>query len=495
MSRATTSVTEPRFAQKAVRAVFWNYASFGSGKILVFVTTSILARLLTPSDFGLMGFAILAVSYFAAFKDLGLGAALIQRRDDIDEAADTVFTSNLILSIVLTIVAYLSAPWFASYFRQPQISLILRILSFSFIVNALSSVHLVRIQRDLDFRRKLIPDLGGAIVKGAVSIGCAIANYGVWSLIIGQMAGSLATMFAVWYVCPWRPRLTIHFKLANQLLRYGLPLVVLGAFAVFFESLDRLIIGRVFDDTALGFYTLAFRLPELLILNSLWVVTGAIFPVYASIQEQTEALRKSFLVTLRFIGIFLMPVGLGLLLAADPIVRVAFGEQWVDSIVLVRALACAALLQSVGFHVGDIYKAVDRVDILVKLTIATVAVQVPILLFSTRYGLIGVAVGTVVAMFFETIIRLWTAGRFLNFSWITILAELKPSVLGGLALTMLVLPTLYMTETQSPIVRLAAVAMAGGIGYISTVWLLEGKSLQQLWSTQMRKTSTPVQAA
>lgn len=108
------------------------------------------------------------------------------------------------------------------------------------------------------------------------------------------MAGTVMTMFAVWYVYPWQPRLIIHYQLARELLRFGIPIVSLGAFAVFFDSLDRLIIGRSFDSSALGLYTLATRLPELLILNSLWVVTGAIFPVYATIQEQTDSLRKSF---------------------------------------------------------------------------------------------------------------------------------------------------------------------------------------------------------
>lgn len=487
MSSIKSSAPESPIAHKAVLAIFWNYASFGSGKVLVFLTTAILARLLTPTDFGLMGFAVLAVGYFSAFKDLGLGAALIQRRNDIAQAADTVFTLNLLLGIGLTIASYLSAPYFAAYFQQPQIIPMLRFLSFSFVFNALSSVHLVQMQRDLDFRKKLIPNLGGAIVKGVVSIGCAIANFGVWALIIGQMAGTVMTMFAVWYVYPWQPRLIIHYQLARELLRFGIPIVSLGAFAVFFDSLDRLIIGRSFDSSALGLYTLATRLPELLILNSLWVVTGAIFPVYATIQEQTNSLRKSFLATLRFTEIFLMPLGLGLLLAANPLVRLAFGEQWIDSILFVRILAASALFQSVGFHIGDVYKAVGRVDILIKLNTAMVIIQVPLLLFSVRYGVAGVAWAMVLAMLLEAILRLWATGWFLKISWSTLLAQLVPSLLGGVALSLLVVPTLRLTADLDPLLRLLAITVMGAIGYGGVVWRLEGESLQQFWSSRKQK--------
>lgn len=485
------TVSNSRFAKKAVHAVFWNYVSFGLGKLLVFVTTAILARLLTPADFGLMGFAVLAITYFSAFKDLGLGAALIQRRDNVEEAADTVFTLNLILGVLLTIALFFAAPWFASYFRQPQVIPILRVLSSSFVLNALSSVHISRLQRELDFQRKLIPDLVSSIVKGAVSIGCALANFGVWSLIVGQMASTLATMIAVWYVYPWRPRLAIHFHLAKALLRFGIPIVALGTLGVVFDSLDRLIVGRLFDGTALGLYTVAYRLPELLILNPLWVVTAAIFPVYASIQEQQETLRQSFLTTLRFIGIFIMPFGLGLILAADPLVRVAFGEQWLASIPLVSALGFAALLQSVGFHVGDIYKAIGRVDILVKLSLALALVQVPLLLLGARYGVTGVAIAMVGVAILELAIRLWTARRFLMFAWSTIFVELRPSLLSGIALTLLALPALYLTANAEPWVRLLSITIMGAIGYLGTLWLLEGKTLLQFWSSRSRTAPLP----
>lgn len=466
-------------ARKAARAIFWNYASFGLGKVLVLVTIAILARLLAPADFGIVGFATVAVSYLSILKDLGLGAALIQRRQDLEEAADSVFTLNLLLGLVMSLVTIAIAPLAAAYFREPLVTPVLRLLGLTFFLNALGAVHLVRLQRELEFRRKLVPDLGQSFVKGAVSIGCALGGLGVWSLVIGQLAGVLTSVILAWRVFPWRPRLVVNGNLARTLLRYGMSVIGVDALAIITDNFDYLVVGRVLGSVALGVYTLAYRLPELLMLNILWVMAAAIFPAYAAVQNQPETLRRGFLATVRFAEMLSVPLALGLILAADPLVRVAFGEQWLAAIPVMRLLALFALVRSVGSNVGDIYKAVGRPDILVKLGLLNLVVLMPALWFGSRYGLVGVALGHVLAGLFRTVARLFVATRFVKVTWVEILRELKPSVLGGIALTALALPTLYLTAGMAPLARLLLVGLAGATGYLAVLWLLERESMLQ----------------
>jgi PST family polysaccharide transporter len=416
-------------------------------------------------------------------KDFGLGAALIQRRDDLEEAANTVFTLNLLMGFGLTLLAIIAAPWVAVFFREPQVTPILRWLSLTFILDALSSVHTVRLQRELEFHRKLIPDLGRSVLKGAASIGLAMAGFGVWSLVIGQLVGSLSTVILAWLVVPWRPRLTINFGITKGLLRYGASLMSLDILAVIEDNLDYLIVGRIFGNTALGIYTLAYRLPELLGLNTLWVVAGALFPAFASVQHQPDLLRRGFLLTLRYIEMFSVPVSLGLFITADPLVRVAFGEQWVEAIPVVRVLAIFVLITSIGFNVGDIYKAVGRPDILMKLGLFRIVMLGPALWYGAQFGLVGIAYGHLVVRTIQTILYLWVATRFVKVSPSDILLQLKPSFLSGLALLLLAWPTLYLTVNAAPILRLGVVITAGAIGYLYTLWLLEGKSLLQAGRT------------
>lgn len=464
-------------ARQAGQAVFWNYTSFGLGKAMVFLTTTILARLLTPADFGVMAFAVLAVNYLSILKDLGLGAALIQRRQNVEEAADTVFTLNLLLGSTLTLLGIGVAPFIAAYFNEPLVTPILRLLSFSFVLNALSDTHIVRLQRELNFRRKLIPDIGYSIIKGVVSIGFALAGFGVWALVIGQLVSAVATVILAWSVFPWRPRLTVRRDLAKTMLSFGLSMTGIQALTTLIDNLDYLIVGRFFGNTALGIYTLAYRLPELLVLNMLWVMAKVIFPTYAAVQDQPDTLRQGFLTVVRFVGMFTVPICLGLMLAAEPLVQVIFGEKWLAAIPVVRVLALFALVSSIAFNVGDIYKAVGRTDILIKLGLVKLVLLVPALWYGAHFGLVGVAVGHVVVATVIMGLRLWVATWFVQVKIEDILRQLMPAFWGGLALTLLVLPTLYLTSAVLPVVRLLLVSMMGGLAYLAVLWLLEGKLL------------------
>ena len=467
-------------ARRSVHGVAWNYASFGLGKLLVFLTTAVLARLLTPADFGLVAIATLTVSYLAILRDLGLGAALIQRRGDLDEASETVFTLNLALGVLLAAAAYAIAPGLAAFFHEPQAGPVLRWLALSFPLNALGSVHVVRLQRELDFRRKLIPDLGRSIVKGVTCIALALSGHGVWALVIGQLAGALAGSLLAWWALDWRPRLRVQSRLVKQLLRFGGAIVVLNGLSVVTDNLAYLFVGRVLGNEALGVYTLAYRLPELLVLNTLWILAGVLFPAYSKVQDDPEALRRGFLTSLRYLEVLIVPVCLGLMLAADPLIRVAFGPQWLEAIPILRLLAAFALVRSLGSSVGDIYKAKGRPDILVKLAVLNLALFAPALWFGSRHGLRGVASALVVVGCLATLARLIVATRFIEVSWGEMIAQLRPSAIGGAALLAATWPTAWATQGLSPTLRLVLLTSVGAVSYVSCLWFVERRVLQQL---------------
>jgi O-antigen/teichoic acid export membrane protein len=476
----TKSLSEnQQTTRKTAHAVLWNYLSFGLGKGMVFVSTAILARLLTTEEFGLVGFATLTVSYLAVLKDLGLGAALIQKRDHVEESANTVFTMNLLLGIGLTLVTFAIAPFVANYFREPEVTPLLRVLGLTFVINALGSIHTIRLQRELAFNRKLVPDLGRSLAKGAASIGLALLGFGVWSLIWGQIVGAVTAVILAWIVYRWRPKLTIHRKLGRGLLGFGSTLLFVNILSTVVNNADYLVVGRVLGAESLGIYTLAYRLPELLVLNLLWVVSGAIFPAYAKIQDQPDTLRRGFLTTLRYIEMVSVPLCLGLLIAADPLVRVAFGEQWLEAVPVVRILALFVLVNSIGFNVGDIYKATGRPDILVKLGLVYVGPLLLALWFGSRYGLIGIALAHLSVGFFRTWIRLTVASRLIRVSWFDILKQLQPAFLSGFVLILLAVPITYLTVDLNPLLRLILIALAGAIGYLSVLWFLERDQLQE----------------
>jgi PST family polysaccharide transporter len=206
-------------------------------------------------------------------------------------------------------------------------------------------------------------------------------------------------------------------------------------------------------------------------------MTAVLFPTFSSLQDQMDALKRSFLSTVRYVELLVMPVSLGMIITADPLVRVAFGEQWLDSIPIMQVLSIYALIYSVGFHAGDVYKAIGRPDILLKITIPVFFLRILGLWIGAQYSLLGVAIGHLVAGFLGIVIQLVVASRIMNITAQDFIEALTPSILGGMVLSVLAVPVLFLTENLTPIFRLAAVTAAGASGYIGFLWFGEKELL------------------
>ncbi len=469
--------------RKAGRGVVWNFLSFGVSKGVLLLTTSVLARLLTKEDFGLVAIAIIAINYLSVVKDLGLGLALIQRRDDVEEAADTVFTINTIIGLGLSLLVLPLAPLFAAYFQEPQVAPVLRWLGLSFALNSLGATHINLLMRDLDYRRKFIPDMSNTIIKGIISLWLAFTGFGVWALVFGQLAGALASVIAAWMVKPWRPRIRVNFTIARQLVQFGASVTGVDILTVFIDNLSYIIIGRLLGVAALGVFSISYRLPEMLIVGNLWLIASVLFPAFSSIQDKPDELRRGFLVSIRLVQLIVMPLCLGLFVAAEPIVRVFFGEQWLEAIPLLRLLALYALIYSVGYHAGDVYKAIGRPDILFKLNIMSAFVLVPALVIGSQFGLIGFAWGYLIAIIIDQTITLYVATRFVKVSALDILKELKPAMFGALFMVPVALGVLTLSSNINEFLQLALVVLSGAATYLGIVWWLEGSSLLRLAQT------------
>ena len=460
-------------ARKTLKGIGWNYLTYGAGKLLTLVTTALLAHLLTPDNFGLAAYASVAITYLTILKDLGLGAALVQRREDIEKTANTVFTLNLMVGIGITAITIMLAPLAALYFKEPLVTPMLRWLGLSILFNSLGSVHMSRLQRELNFQWKLVPTIGNTAIKSVVSIVLALLGYGAWALVFGQLAGSVVSLILVWKVFPWRPRLTIDRKTARALFKYGAIVMGEDALSVAQDDFDYLIVGRLFSQAAMGIYTLAYQIPEMLVLTLLWVISDVIFPAFSSIQNQTKDLKKSILITMRYMGLVITPICLGMIVAANPMIRVVFGEKWLDVIPIMRILALYALIFSIGFNIGDVYKAIGRPEIGMKITIPTMVFRIIVLWLGAQIGgLTGIAYGHLIAASVEVIVRLIVATRILDITFKEIFTQFT-FLVGGIALLAITLPTLYITGDLLPVVRLIILIILGAIAYIGTMWFFE----------------------
>ncbi|MCA9924242.1 MAG: lipopolysaccharide biosynthesis protein [Anaerolineales bacterium] len=465
---------ELNFAKTTVKGTFWTYASHYGGKLLVFVSTTILARLLTQEDFGIVGFALVVISFLYVLNDLGIGSALIYYADDPD-APHTGFWLGLLMGIVLFGITWLIAPLAGTFFHDARAVPVTRALGSTFPIIALGNVHESLLHKNLAFRRKFIPDVTKMTSKGLTSIILALLGFSFWSMVAGQIVGAVVLVIAYWYTLPFRPQFRFNQKLVRPLLSYGSGIVAVNAIAILLTNADYLFVGRFLGAAALGVYTLAFRIPDMLIIQFCTVVGKVLFPVYAKMRDNKRSLQNAFLMTMRYVSLVTVPLGLGMALVAEPFVLTFFTDKWAEAIPVMRAISIYALFFSLAYNAGSVYKAEGRPMLLTKLALIRAAMLMPALWWAASGPGTITAVGwthAAVALVAGTL-NLVVAGRILQTPFSKIVATLRPAVTGGIIMSLGVTAVLAATASLIPLLQLIlAVAVGGGL-YLGFLWISE----------------------
>jgi PST family polysaccharide transporter len=453
----------------------WVYVSKYSAKFVVLINTTILARLLSKEDFGIAGYALLALSFIEFIEGLGIRQALIYY-DENDERNNTGFWLGLVVGLtLLSIAIFLVAPLAGWFFKEPIAVPVTRAMAFSMPISSLALVHSALLEKRLAFKRQVWPELSNAIGKGLVSISMALLGFGAWSLIFGQLAGAGFNVIAFWIVIRWRPALQFERKYVRQLVSYGSQIIYNSALSTLLVNFDYLLVGRILGAAALGVYTLAFRIPELIIKQFSAVIGKVVFPVYATMRDDIEAMKRGFLLTMKYVNLVTVPMGLGLALVSRPAVLVIFGDKWVEGIPVMAAISIYSMLRAMVFNVGDLYKALGRPDYLVKIHIGQAILSLPALWWAaTIPGTITAVAWMQVALIFSAgLIKLIIASRILNTPLSNILGALRPSLIAGGFMAVAVLGAMQFTIQTAPIIQLGVSILVGGVFYFSALWLLQ----------------------
>jgi PST family polysaccharide transporter len=461
----------------------WTYAATYGGKALILVSTVILANLLTKLDFGIVGIALTVIAFLEVMQDLGIGAALIYQSDE--SAANTAFWLGMLIGISLFGLTFLAAPVIATFFAEPSAVPIIRVLGLSFPLFALRNIHDSLLRKQLAFKQRFLPDMAQVFCKGGLSIILAALNFGAWSLVWGQVGGAALSVVGYWIVNPWRPQWFFDPRTSRALLSYGTSIVAVNALAVVLAQSDYLLIGHYLGTEALGVYTWAFRLPDLMVMQFCVVIAQVMFPVYTRLRDDPNALQTGFLTTTRYVALITVPLSLGLALVAKPFVQAFLPDAWTDAIPIMQAIAIYTLFLSLGFNAGDVYKAQGRPGILTKLSLVRAAILLPALWLATTQGksIVIVALTHVVVAFIGSALNLIVAARLLNVSFSALVETVRSAIIGGIMMAVAVLGLLILLQTTPPLVQLLAATVVGASVYAAAIWWIQRDVLQQAGQT------------
>ena len=462
-------------ARSTARGAAWSGISSGSTSLLRLGVLTILARLLAPTDLGLLAAAAFFVDLSIIIHELGLGAAIVQRQEIDDELLSTAFWSNLGMGLFLSLLLTAASPLVAWFYRDPRVQPVLMALSIGFVIMPLGLVHKVQMQKRLDFRRVAIAEVGGVLAMGSVSIVMAWQGRGVWSLVWGSIAQKAAEVVLLWLQQPWRPAFRWSRAAFRHLFAFGANIVGERIANYLNTNLDNLLVGRLLGGEALGYYSFAFQLMSVPLTRISIQVSRVTFPAFSLVQEDQERLRRGYLATIRFVSLLTFPLIVGLFWTAPELLGlIGGGSKWYPAILPLRIMCLAGMIKPVVSTVGSVLKAKGRPDIGFRFNVVTLAVTLVALLIGARFGIAGVAWAvTALSVILGPTIQTIT-NRLIGLSWPRYLRALYPALVGvvvmSVALALLrVLNAHALGWTQTGL--LAVSVLCGGGSYLVAMQL------------------------
>ena len=467
---------------RAVRSVALTTLSFGSSKLLVFVSTVVLARLLTPKDFGIVAAASAVILYFDVVLDLGVGAALIyeQQRGSVDREHNA-FTLNLIITSVLTVVGLLATPALAAFFSLQSEENVFRALFLYLFIRGLGQIQNSMLQRDLRFGRRAAFEIARGVTRAGVSIGMAVAGFGVWSLVGGLLAGELVGTVMLWVLAGYRPRLMLRRGIVKAIMAFGLAFIALKISDAIALDSDYLIIGHSLGPTQLGYYTIAYRLPELALTSLYWIFSTVAFPLYSQARARGMDVSGSVqLRALRLITIFSFPAGVLLALLSRDVIYVLFSAKWAPAITPMALLSILTAVASIGFASGDLFPAMGRPGTLLIVNTPLTILLVVVFIIVVPYGIVAIAVAHIVMSLVAQTARLALVTKVFSTSMLEQLRAMWPGTCAVLGVLLLAGPIRLLMPHGT--LSLILLTTAGIVGAAGGLWLGARSSLIELRS-------------
>lgn len=468
---------------RILRNTGWVALGLGSRQMGSLLAIFILARLLDPADFGLVALSLTVLLYIEQIQETGVGQALIYRRKDIKAAAASALVFTVLMSVLLYGVVFATAPLAARFLRAPDLVDVLRVMALVLVFRGLGVVPGAILERKHDFRSRTVAEIVAGFVQIGVFLGLAFAGAGVWSLVLGHVAGAalLATLY--WLLVPWRPSLRhASRRILNELMRYGRFIGASNILSVASNTIDNIVVSRVLGTASVGLYAVAYRLADF--PNSVigYIVGRPMFPVYSMLQDDVDSIRHAYVRNLQRVALVAVPVSVGIAIAAEPIVLALLGEKWLAAVPPLRILAIYALIKSFGATAVEALKGIGAPEWSLVSGLTYLAVVIPALVVLTRdFGLAGAATSMLLAVTAAAFPAIVVTARKMQLSTGDLARSLAPSLFCSALLAATLAVLLPQTESMTPAAALALLVSVGLAVYVAATAVFARGVVVPIW--------------
>lgn len=466
--------------QKEVSAIFWSAVDIILRQGLQFCITIILARILSPKEFGIIALLYLFTGIASALVDSGFSAALIQRQDITHTDESTVFWFNLATGLFISIILAGFSPIIASFFNLSILEPLVQVLSLNILISAVGSVHGTLLNKRLDFKSQLKTGAYSTIISGALAIYGASIGVGVWALAIQTIAASIVTTVSLWSFCKWRPKFIFSLSSATRLFRFGGYLLASGILEILYNRIYSLLIGKFYGPEELGFYNRADstrQLPGGILAGFLSRVT---YPIYSSTANDKDGLKNLVKISLCSIMLINVPMMLGLAVVSKPLTLLLFGSQWLPIVPVLQILCIGGIFLPMHVINLNVLMSLGHSRLFFRIEIIKKIFGSLFIILGTFYGIIGIAWSQAIFGIIAVFINAYYTRKHLDYGAISQLYDLFPTFLISIIMAFVVYSIGLFCRDLSNTLLLSIQILIGSISFLIIGWISRLSSLNYL---------------
>lgn len=466
------------FKSRTLKSFFWSALD----KLITFagqlIFGVILARVLYPKDFGLIGMISIFLALTQSFSDSGLNLGLIQKKSRTDKDFSTVFIFNSLTSLLFYLVLFALSPLIADFYNEPDLVLILRIYSFNLLLTALTSIQRTILTIELDFRAIAQINTTALIISGISAIILAYSGYGVWALIIQSLTRSSIQLLAFWYNSKWKPALVFSKKSFTELFKFGYKLLISGVIAQAFNNVYNVIIGKNYSSADLGFYDRAKNLSEIVSGTASSVLSEVTYPIFASINEDSDRTTSVYQRILGMTSFIIFPIMTLTILLAEPIVTLVLTEKWLPIVPLLQWFCLSRIFYPLTGVNLNLINSIGRSDLTLKINLIKLVFATITMLFTINMGIKAMIIGQAINSFVAFFINSYLPGKYFGYGPFLQIKDMSGIILSTVVM---IVVTHYTTiSLESPFMKILAGTAVGGISYVLIGVLVKRKEITEL---------------
>lgn len=414
---------------KALSGVMWGGVERFSMRGAQFLVNLILARLLSPEEFGLIAMLTVFMAISEVFIDGGFSTALIRQKSSSEADFSTVFYINLTISILFYLLLFLSAPYIASFYNQPELCLITRVYTFNLVINSLVAVNKVKLIIAVDFKTQTKISLISVLLSGVIAICCAYRGYGVWALVVQMLLNSFLNVLLSFYYIKWKPRLLFSSDSFKRLFGFGSKLLGASLIDKSYYQCYKLVIGKFFAPANLGLYDQAVQFSSFPYNNIGGVICRVALPVFSKFQDDKAQLLSVYNRFIRVLTFMIFPIVMGVCGISEPLIDILLTSKWSGCVIYLQILCFASLFESfIGLNLNLLF-VTGRSDVVLRLVMIKKIVGITVLVISLYWGLIGVCVGRAFCCIYDSVLHAYSTKRILGVSLLSQFKEVSPQLL------------------------------------------------------------------